>query len=256
MTGVHFQDAEGPEGMRIHAIGDVHGRLDLLERMHARIAAELAQDPPREWRIIHLGDYVDRGPDSAGVIEFVAARTRENPRVLALAGNHETKFLAFLASIEQWQQFADFGGRETALSYGVDIDFSTLAGLREGHEKLKRAVPESHMGFLNGLGYSAAFGDFFFCHAGIRPGVPLDEQSTHDLTWIRGEFLNHPGLHPKVIVHGHTPHEEPEVLANRVNVDTRAYASGVLTALVIDGGQKRILQVSDRDQWAPSAPTP
>jgi len=233
--------------MRIYAIGDVHGRLDLLERMHARIATELAENTPREWRIIHLGDYVDRGPDSASVIELVARRTREEPRVLALSGNHETKFLAFLASMEQWQQFADFGGWETALSYGVDIDFTTLAGLRAGHKALRRAVPESHMHFLNGLGYSAVFGDFFFCHAGIRPGVPLEQQSTHDLTWIRGEFLNYTGPHPKVIVHGHTPHAEPEILANRVNVDTRAYASGILTALVIDGAEKRILQVSEND---------
>lgn len=246
--GIHFLEASGPDGMRIYAIGDVHGRFDLLEKMHARIAAELAADRPDDWRIIHLGDYVDRGPDSAGVIEFVSTRTRDDPRMLAIAGNHEMKFLAFLANPEQWRQFADFGGEETVQSYGVGIDFTTASGLREGHAALKRAVPPSHMSFLNGLAYSIGFGDFFFCHAGIRPGVPLDEQDTHDLTWIRSEFLDYPHLHPKVIVHGHTPHDEPEVMANRVNVDTLAYRSGVLTALVIDGTDKRFLSVSDSDR--------
>jgi len=244
--GIQYSDAAGPEGMRIYAIGDVHGRRDLLEIMHARIDGELARDRPADWRIIHLGDYVDRGPDSAGVVEMVSKRVREDSRVLALAGNHETKFLSFLASPEQWRQFADFGGEETAQSYGVDIDFTNAKGIREGHAALVRAVPESHLNFLVNLGYSASFGDFFFCHAGIKPGLPLEQQDSHDLTWIRGEFLNYPALHPKVIVHGHTPHDAPEVMANRVNLDTLAYWSGILTALAIDGAEKRIFNVTGK----------
>lgn len=246
--GIHFLEAAGPAGMRIYAVGDVHGRLDLLEGMHARIEAELAEDPPDDWRIIHLGDYVDRGPDSRGVLDMLIDATRRDERVVTLAGNHDQGFLDFLAYPSPDGLFANNGGEMTALSYGVTLDFDDPVELASGHAKLRRAVPQSHIGFLNGLGYSASFGDFFFCHAGIRPGVPLEEQNPRDLLWIRGEFLNYPGLHPKVIVHGHTPHGEPQVMANRVDVDTFACRSGVLTALVIDGAQKQILSISDRGQ--------
>ena len=253
--GVHFLEAAGPAGMRIYAIGDVHGRLDLLEEMHARIEAELAEDPPLDWRVIHLGDYVDRGPDSKGVLDRLIEATSRDQRMIALAGNHDTGFLDFLAYPTPDGLFANNGGENTALSYGVSLDFDEPGELARGHALLKRAVPESHIAFLRNLATSVAFGDFFFCHAGIRPGVPLERQDPRDLLWIRGEFLNYPGLYTKVIVHGHTPHAEPEVLANRVNVDTVACRSGVLTALVIDGADKRLLSVSDKDQWL-SATTP
>ena len=118
------------------------------------------------------------------------------------------------------------------------------ASLKASHGQLVRAVPESHVRFLRGLRYSASFGDFFFCHAGVRPEVPLERQDPQDLIWIRKEFLNYPGLHPKVVVHGHTPQAEPEVMANRVNVDTGVYYSGALSALVIDGADKRLISVA------------
>ena len=249
MTGIHFLDARGPDGMRVYAIGDVHGRLDLLSAMHERIAAELqraeAEGGPADWRIVHLGDYVDRGPDSKGVIDFLIAARRRDPRNIMLAGNHDIGFLDFLAEPLVDGLFAHNGGERTALSYGIDLDFSSMAALRPDHAALVQAVPAAHVAFLGTLEFSVTLGDFFFCHAGIRPGIPLDRQSPQDLVWIREVFLYHAGLYPKVVVHGHTPQPEAEVLANRVNVDTFACRSGRLTALAIDGADKRILAVSD-----------
>lgn len=241
MTGMHYLDARGPVGMRIYAIGDIHGHLELLSAMRARIASEIARDLPADWRIIHLGDLVDRGPDSKGVIDLLIAVTAHDSRNIVLTGNHDVGFLDFLAHPAPDGLFAHNGGAETARSYGVELDFSDRDRLRDGHAALVRAVPQSHIRFLRSLPYSATFGDFFFCHAGIRPGVPLDWQDPHDLMWIRNEFLDHPGLHPKVVVHGHTPQAEAEILPNRVNIDTGVFYSGALTALVIDGADKRLI---------------
>jgi serine/threonine protein phosphatase 1 len=247
VSGVHFLDAKGPDDLRIYAIGDVHGRLDLLLKMHDAIIEHRARRPAADWRIIHLGDYVDRGADSKGVLDFLIRATDRDARVIALAGNHDVGFLDFLAEPVPDGLFAHNGGRETALSYGVRIDFSDRAALPAQARALRDAVPERHRAFLQGLKFSLEFGDFFFCHAGIRPGVPLDRQEPSDLIWIREVFLNFNGLHPKVIVHGHTPSPEPAVLANRVNVDTGAFRSGMLSALVVEGGDKHIIKVTG---WA------
>ena len=243
MTGISFHDARGPEGMVVYAIGDVHGRLDLLAEMHAQIAAEIIRRRPADWRIVHLGDYVDRGPDSKGVIEFLIRQTAADGRMMSLVGNHDIGFLDFLADPEPEGLFATYGGVQTARSYGVELDFLDMDGFRASARALDAAVPRSHRDFLRALKFSVIFGDFFFCHAGIRPGVALDAQDPLDLIWIRGEFHGHLELYPKVVVHGHTPVPEPEVCANRVNVDTGAFASGRLTALVIDGAEKNLLAV-------------
>jgi len=239
---VGFHEARGPDDTVIYAIGDVHGRLDLLSRMHAEIAAHRERRKPADWRIVHLGDYVDRGPDSKGVVEFIR-RAAADPRVISLAGNHDIGFLDFLAEADPNGIFANYGGAETARSYGAELDFESLAEFAVSHRGLAQAVPEEHVAFLRALPFSVEFADFYFCHAGIRPGVPLAAQDPSDLTWIREEFLGHSRLHPKVIVHGHTPVVEPEVLANRVNVDTGAFATGRLTALVVDGADKQLLRV-------------
>jgi serine/threonine protein phosphatase 1 len=244
MAGMHFLDARGPEGMRLYAIGDVHGRLDLLKAMHSRIRAELMRDHPQDWRIIHVGDYVDRGPDSKGVLDFLIERIAEDPRVIALRGNHDEGFEHFLTGRPRARTFTHNGGDATCQSYGVTADFSSTSAIEGTRIAMESAVPAAHLGFLEGLKACAEFGDLFFCHAGIRPGVPLDRQDPQDLIWIRNAFLDHPEPHPKVIVHGHTPQNEAEVLANRVNIDTLAYASGRLTALVVDGSEKRLLEVS------------
>lgn len=239
--GIHFLDARAPVNMRLYAIGDVHGRLDLLSGMHRTIAAEIERDRPADWRIVHLGDYVDRGPASRGVIDFLIAAQQRDARIIALAGNHDIGFRDFLAMPAADGLFARYGGRETALSYGVAIDFADPTSLEEGWKNLVSAVPPNQKHFLHDLPYSVSFGDFFFCHAGVRPGIPLERQSHDDLIWVRTIFHDHPELYEKVIVHGHTPQVEAELLPNRVNVDTGAFQSGRLTALVVDGADKRIL---------------
>ena len=247
--GIHFLDAHGPEGVRLYAIGDVHGRLDLLAAMHQRIESELEWKPVRDWRVIHLGDYVDRGPDSKGVIDFLIAARERDPRHLMLAGNHDIGFLDFLRTPEPEGLFMRYGGVQTALSYGVSLTadaswFGKMETMRRGHQALLEAMPPGHVDFLRSLPFSLTFGDFFFCHAGIRPGIPLDQQNPQDLIWIRDVFHDHTGLFPKIVVHGHTPVPEAEVMANRVNVDTLAWQSGMLTALVVDGADKRILEMA------------
>ncbi|HEV7253758.1 MAG TPA: metallophosphoesterase family protein [Mesorhizobium sp.] len=231
--------------MRLYAIGDVHGRLDLLRQMHERINDDLARRPPADWRVIHLGDYIDRGPESKGVLDrLIAARDRD-PRHVALMGNHDAGFIEFLRDPDAAGLFARFGGEDTARSYGVALDFGSSERFRAGHAALLRAVPADHIAFLLGLELSVSFGDFFFCHAGIRPGVALEKQTPDDLVWIREDFLRWTGLHPKVVVHGHTPSARPELRPNRVNVDTGAFKTGLLTALVLEGDEKSLLFAQD-----------
>ncbi|MBZ9737109.1 metallophosphoesterase [Mesorhizobium sp. CA18] len=249
--GIHYLDARGPDGMRLYAIGDVHGRHDLLAAMHRRIESELEHAPGSDWRIIHLGDYVDRGPDSRSVIDFLIETRKRDPRNIMLAGNHDIGMLEFLAEAEPDGLFVNYGGVQTAQSYGVDLLrdghwYGKAQAIARGHMALVKAVPHSHVDFLQSLTFSATFGDFFFCHAGIRPGVPLDRQDQQDLIWIRDVFHDHPGLFSKVIVHGHTPVPEAEVKANRVNVDTLAWKSGTLSALAVNSGDKRILAMQGK----------
>lgn len=242
MSGeVSFETARTPAGMRLVAIGDVHGCHEQLARLLDAIDSEIAADRPGDFRIITLGDYVDRGPNSRAVLDLLVARSQD-PRFVTLAGNHDDGLLAFLADDPGQRLFLDFGGYDTAASYRVALD---TARLDVSRAELAAAMPAAHLAFLRNLPASVAFGDFFFCHAGIRPGVSLDDQTRRDLTWIRHEFLHHNGLHPKLVVHGHTPQDEPEVLPNRVNVDTRAYATGVLTALVAEGARKWLLQTDE-----------
>jgi serine/threonine protein phosphatase 1 len=238
--GIHLDDAQTPEGMRIYAIGDVHGCAELLQALYARIDREIEQDRPADWRIIHVGDYGDRGPDTKRVLDHIIERSRDR-RVLSLMGNHDEAWLNFLADPLPVGLFVTHGGDTTAHSYGVDVDFSDATGRRAARDALQTAMPQAHLDFLRNLPRSFGFGDYFFCHAGIRPGVPLQIQDREDLIWIRKEFLNYGGLHPRVIVHGHTPSDQPELLPNRINVDTGAVKTGVLTAVVLDGTTKCII---------------
>jgi serine/threonine protein phosphatase 1 len=230
--------ARTPEGLRLYAIGDVHGCDDLLAEAYGKIARDLAGRPVADRRIIHVGDYGDRGPNTAAVIERLAALTIADRHVICLRGNHDDMLLGFLSEpVETGPTFIANGGEATLASYGVRAGL--LAMLVGDHASLARrlaeAMPPHHRAFLEGLELTARFGDYFFCHAGIRPGVPLERQSRHDLTWIRDEFRLSGADHGVVVVHGHTPVAEPEVLPNRINVDTGAVFSGRLTCLVLDG---------------------
>jgi serine/threonine protein phosphatase 1 len=230
-----------PWGMRVYAIGDVHGRADLLNAMFGRIDADLAQQPSLESVEVFLGDYIDRGPHSRRVLDLLIARGRKH-QMICLKGNHET-YISQVASdpsiISEWQQM---GGTTTLLSYGVKPPaHPNPEATCNAARAFDRALPEMHRRFIAGLELSYTCGDFFFAHAGVRPGVALAEQSAHDLMWIRDDFLLHEEDFGKIIVHGHTPATEPEVRRNRINIDTGAYATGRLTCLVLEADQMRFL---------------
>lgn len=233
-----------PAGLRVYAIGDIHGRSDLLDDLAQRIEEDKASASGLAITVF-LGDYVDRGPDSSGVIDRLAERDFPT-EFIALRGNHEDVMLKFLTDATVLENWRNFGGLETLHSYGVDVQ-PAMRGV--GYEHIRRSLiermPASHKRFLLETTMSAAFGDYFFCHAGARPGVPLDQQTTRDLLWIRGEFLDFQGSWDKVVVHGHTPVAEPELLRNRINIDTGAFASSVLTALALEGAKQRLI-LADR----------
>ena len=235
-------DASTPPDTRIYAIGDVHGRADLLGKLQSRIARDAGRAQETRKVVVYLGDYVDRGPDSAGVIDRLIDGPLAGLEQVFLMGNHEDFFLQFLEDPDVGALWVRNGGDATLASYGLDgaaecgaKDMAALS--RSLHDKL----PDRHLEFLKGLSVSHREGDYFFVHAGIRPGVPLDRQSEEDLLWIREPFLDSPDERDVVVVHGHTPVDVPEVHSNRIAVDTGAVWSGRLTAAVLRGRCKRFL---------------
>ena len=240
---VTLATARAPQGLRLYAIGDVHGRLDLLREMHGRIAADLAHRPCRRFRVIHLGDYIDRGPDSAGVVSHLIEFARDGDAV-CLAGNHDLYLRTFLDDPERvGEVWLRYGGVEALASWGIDIDGPTLRNrpLKAIHAALTSVLPEAHRAFFGGLPLFEQHGDYLFVHAGVRPGQPLHKQREVDLTTIRDPFLSHRGAFEFVVVHGHTVVPEPCVRANRIGLDTKAYASGVLSCLVVEDDAKGLL---------------
>jgi serine/threonine protein phosphatase 1 len=223
-----------PEGVRIYAIGDIHGRADLLDRMLNCIDADLASNPVRLGIEVYLGDYIDRGPASREVVDRLVARKRTF-RAVFLKGNHEgylTRFLANPAILVDWQSY---GGLETLMSYGITPSINANAATRaQLAVALDEALPESHRRFIGNLKPSFTCGDYFFVHAGVRPGVPLAKQREEDLLWIRQDFLLHEEDFGKIVVHGHTPVPQPDVRPNRINIDTGAFATGQLTCLILE----------------------
>lgn len=233
-----------PPGLRLYAVGDVHGRLDLLTRLGELISADLAKAEGIEAGAVFLGDYVDRGPDSAGVLEMLSAGGFPI-RHVALRGNHEEIMLKFLEDENVLDSWRKYGGMETLHSYGVSVaDVMRGSGYDRARESLIRALPPAHLEFLRSTSPCVEFGDYFFAHAGAKPGVPLERQVPDDLLWIREEFLRNEGSFGKIVVHGHTPVERPDERPNRVNIDTGAYASGRLTALVLEGNTRRFLSTA------------
>jgi serine/threonine protein phosphatase 1 len=226
---------------RIYVIGDIHGRLDLLDQLIAKIHLDMKQAPSPAAFTVTLGDYIDRGPNSRGVLERLVQNPFAMPYV-PLRGNHEDLFENFFDNPSVGSQWRHLGGLETLHSYGVPVSLLMLGkGFREAANVLREKVPETHFEFLSSLRTSASSGSYFLCHAGVRPGIPLDRQNAKDLLWIRDEFLSSPMDFGKRVIHGHTPTSRPEVLANRINIDTGAYMTGRLTCLVLEGERHRFL---------------
>ncbi len=232
-----------PEGVRVYAVGDVHGRADLLESLHQRMAADAGSAPAARNVAVYLGDYVDRGLQVREVLDVLLAGPPPGFEAVYLRGNHEEMMLRFLEDPAHLESWLSIGGQATLLNYRVAVpnNGSTLKRSPEVRDELVRALPEGHLFFLRLLQTSFALGDYFFVHAGVRPGVPLNQQKPEDLLWIRNGFLSCDTGHGARIVHGHSIVQRPEILPHRVNLDTGAYASGVLSCAVLEGEQVRIL---------------
>ncbi|MEQ8602694.1 MAG: metallophosphoesterase family protein [Marivibrio sp.] len=249
-----LERAAAPDGVRLYAIGDVHGCRQPLRRLLAEIARDVDAAPAaQEVRIVFIGDYIDRGPDSAGVVDDVLALTRDGlpggraVRVVTLKGNHEDYLLRFLEGDEQaglgWMIN---GGAETLASYDVEAPSARLGAqaVGEAAAAFARALPAAHRAFYEGLALCHEAGGYFFAHAGVRPARPLDAQDPQDLIWIREPFLSDERDFGRVVVHGHTPRERIEERANRIDIDTGAVYGGDLTAACFWGTERRYLQVS------------
>jgi serine/threonine protein phosphatase 1 len=236
-----------PADRRCYAIGDIHGRLDLLDDMLERIRTDMEQQPVERAFLVFLGDLIDRGPASAQVVARLRTAEWDWITPVFLLGNHEEAMIAaYDGDIEALRAWTGFGGAETAESYGV----SSVLLLKDdwpGYlNALRAAIPREDIEFLRGFYDQFALGDYLFVHAGVRPGVALDRQNPADLRWIRDEFLKSPKDFGKVVVHGHTICEQPELLANRIGIDTGAYRTGVLTGLRLHGTDQLVMQTEPK----------
>lgn len=234
-----------PRGYRAYAIGDIHGRLDLLDQLLDAIDADLSGRPSRKNLLIFLGDLIDRGPSSKGVIERLRTFRHGRLKPFFLCGNHEEVLLRILGDeaglLQNWLRF---GGAECLESYGVD-PIGLGRNEAEAIANIRHAIPDDHLEFIASFADTLTFGDYLFVHAGIRPGVDLRRQSQSDLRWIRGQFLEDETDHGAVVVHGHTISSEVEFRPNRIGIDTGAYRTGVLTALALEGTSKWTLNTAD-----------
>ncbi|HWU63969.1 MAG TPA: metallophosphoesterase [Ensifer sp.] len=244
---VSWWNTGGPQidgGRRVYALGDIHGRADLLKTVIARILADIDRFPVPIPELVFLGDYISRGTGSRDVLEFLSGEAKGLPvEIVCLKGNHEDLLLKFLfdCDLRSGLAWLNHGGKAVVAAYDVSLPELDDEGLGTLSGRLKAAMPQPHLQFLQNLKHCHCRGDYLFVHGGIRPGVPIDAQDPRDLMWIRDEFLNHDGLFERFVVHGHTPADLPEVRRNRLNVDTRAYESGVLSCAVLQGNERRFL---------------
>jgi serine/threonine protein phosphatase 1 len=232
----------GAAGARAYAIGDVHGRLDLLDRLLAMIEADIAARPKKRVFLVLLGDLIDRGSASAGVVERLRTYRPDGVNLVFLAGNHEEVMLTVLKGEEGvLPSWLKFGGAECLESYGVDSDALKRLDEAAAIARIQAAIPAEHVAFLKSFNDTFRFGDYLFVHAGIRPGLPIDEQHVKDLRWIREPFLTDAKEHGFVVVHGHTICDEVEERSNRIGIDTGAYLTDNLTAIAIEDGRRWFL---------------
>jgi serine/threonine protein phosphatase 1 len=235
-----------PAGTRVYAVGDIHGRLDLLRALIEAIEADDRARGVAQTCVIMLGDLIDRGPDSAGVI--AAARDWGRQRLVRiLLGNHEEMLLRALDSDEVMRHFLRYGGRETVLSYLADPEAYHRADLSAARALMQSAIPGEDLEFIRSFEDSIGIGDYLFVHAGVHPDAAIDEQQTADLRWIREPFLSHSGSFGAVVVHGHTITDKPHVRHNRIGLDTGAYRSGRLTALGLQGTARWLVEAQELD---------
>lgn len=243
---VMLPEARAPKGVRLYAMGDVHGCIDDLRRMAALIEADLNARPPEDWRIIYLGDYVDRGPDSQGVIEFILGQMAAR-RVYALRGNHDQYLIDFMGNLsaDGFINWMHLGGAETLMSYGLPpsavYEAHDAAARQDLRARLIETMPKSHSKFLAGLPHMLRLGNYVFVHAGVRPGVDLAEQRPEDLIWIREPFLSSAENFGAVVVHGHTVVDRVTVRPNRIGIDTGVVFGGEFTCLVLEGNRRALL---------------
>ncbi|HUW35831.1 MAG TPA: metallophosphoesterase [Rhodocyclaceae bacterium] len=242
--------AAPPADTVVYAVGDIHGRCDLLESIHEDIAADSRQRAARRKVLVYLGDYVSRGIDSQRVVELVLRAPPGGCEVVCLKGNHEDQLLRYLdGDLDAGRRWFDVDGLDTLAHYGVAAKVGRERGeetMESLRQRFARALPPEHLEFFRRLAVSHSEGGYRFVHAGIRPGVPLAEQSEHDQMWIRKPFLDSDLDHGAVVVHGHSVSAGPQLRHNRIGIDTGAYASGVLTCLVLDGETRCVLQ-TERD---------
>ncbi len=234
------------EGRLIYAIGDVHGRLDLLEALVGKLLADAVESrPERQPMLILLGDYIDRGEDSAGVLSFIQRlQALDVFETRALKGNHEQAMLDFLHDATFGPTWVRYGGAQTLQSYGVAVpDPRGDPKAWEAARIALAAAAAEHMPLLETLELLIVVGDYAFVHAGVMPGTPLDQQVERDLLWIREAFMASDLAHEKIIVHGHTPVAQAQISPYRASIDTGAYATGLLTALRLDGDDQTLIQV-------------
>lgn len=238
-------ESRPPAGTRVYAIGDIHGHSERLAALHDRILDDAGEADEERRVIVYVGDYVDRGPDSSGVLDMLIEAQPDGFERVFLKGNHEDFMLRFLdGDIEAGAGWCANGGDATLASYGIEAaegwpDFTVLI---DWQKDLRRAVPAAHRRFLDALRLSHVEGDYAFVHAGVRPGVPLAEQDARDLMWIRDEFHASRDDHGHVIVHGHSVTAKAVSRANRIGIDTGAGYGRALTAVVLSGAERRFLQ--------------
>ncbi|HUD51417.1 MAG TPA: metallophosphoesterase family protein [Parvibaculum sp.] len=244
---VERRPAAVPDGVRLYAIGDIHGRDDLLGGLLARIEADARTRPPARNILIYLGDYIDRGLQSRQVLDRLTTRPLAGFEAVHLKGNHEAAMLEFLRDANFGRTWKYYGGLETLHSYGItELTLSDdPSDFERARARLERTMPLAHRRFLDSLQLSVEFGDYFFVHAGVAPGVRLDRQVEDDMLWIRDKFLQSDAWFGKIVVHGHTPKERPVFKDNRIGIDTGAYMTNVLTCLVLERQETRVLQSAD-----------
>jgi serine/threonine protein phosphatase 1 len=237
-------NASVPAGMRIYAVGDIHGRLDLLERILRQIESDRKERAGSPAVLVFLGDYIDRGGSSKGVVGRLLEGFPPGVTPVFLRGNHEELLLTFLDRPGSGLDWLYNGGDVTLLSYGVEAEIIRNAygagpsGLMEAASRFRERLPRDHLQFYRSLRLTYRAGGYIFAHAGVRPGVPLENQNETDLIWIRDEFLNWPHDFGAVVVHGHTPADNPEDLENRIGIDTLAFHTGRLTAVGLEGSRR------------------